>query len=119
MWLPPDELGVAPNYEQLDIQKELAAGALVPVASGMPQHRDDAAISIGTGAPPCTRPDSRRGSLAPRVELAGGDHFGPAPTMLTSASVTLTPSTGNSGSDVHSNGSGVKVTSTPLTVIVT
>lgn len=47
MWLPPDELGVTPNYEQLDIQKELAAGALVPVASGMPQHRDDAAISIG------------------------------------------------------------------------
>lgn len=117
MCLPPDELGVAPDYEQLDMQKELAAGALVPVASGMPQHRDDAAISIGTGAPPCTRPDSRRGSLVPRVELAGGDHSGPAPTMLIPASVT--PSTGNSGSDVHSNGSGVKVTSTPLTVIVT
>lgn len=31
----------------------------------------------------------------------------------------LTPSTSTSGSDVHSNGSGVKVTSTPPTVIVT
>lgn len=41
------------------------------------------------------------------------------PTMMTSASVTLTPSSSTSGSDVHSNGSGVKVTSTPLTVIVT
>lgn len=42
-----------------------------------------------------------------------------AVAMMTSASVTLTPSTSTSGSDVHSNGSGVKVTSTPLTVIVT
>lgn len=31
----------------------------------------------------------------------------------------LTPSTSASGSEVHCNGSGVKVTSTPPTVIVT
>ncbi|MEZ0066440.1 redox-sensitive bicupin YhaK (pirin superfamily) [Streptacidiphilus sp. MAP12-20] len=46
MWVLPDEAGVAPGYEQLEIDDELLAGALVTVASGMDQHRDASAIRI-------------------------------------------------------------------------
>ncbi|MGH3820602.1 MAG: pirin family protein, partial [Pseudonocardiaceae bacterium] len=35
MWVVPDEGGITPGYEQLEIQNELLAGGLVPVASGM------------------------------------------------------------------------------------
>jgi redox-sensitive bicupin YhaK (pirin superfamily) len=44
MWVLPDEAGIAPGYEQLEIEDELLHGGLVPVASGMPEH--DAAIRI-------------------------------------------------------------------------
>ncbi len=43
MWVVPDESGIDPGYEQLDINPQLAKGGLVPVASGM---GDDAAIRI-------------------------------------------------------------------------
>ena len=43
MWVAPDERGISPGYEQLDIGAELARGGLVPVASG---RGHDAAISI-------------------------------------------------------------------------
>jgi redox-sensitive bicupin YhaK (pirin superfamily) len=46
MWVVPDEQSVRPGYEQLEIADELVRGALVPVASGMPQHQDAAAIRI-------------------------------------------------------------------------
>lgn len=46
MWVVPDENGIAPGYEQLEIDAELLAGGLVPVASGMPGHADSAAIRI-------------------------------------------------------------------------
>ncbi len=46
MWVVPDEAGVAPGYEQLEIADELLRGGLVPVASGMPEHKDAAAIRI-------------------------------------------------------------------------
>ena len=46
MWVVPDENGVAPGYEQLEIDGQLLAGGLIPVASGMPQHSDAAAIRI-------------------------------------------------------------------------
>src|SRR5881227_1164503 len=44
MWVLPDEAGIDPGYEQLEIGDELLRGGLVPVASGMPQH--EAAIRI-------------------------------------------------------------------------
>ncbi|WP_199742869.1 pirin family protein [Nocardia stercoris] len=47
MWIPPDETGVAPSYQDLDISTPLAGNALVTVASGMPRDRDDAAVTIG------------------------------------------------------------------------
>jgi redox-sensitive bicupin YhaK (pirin superfamily) len=46
MWVVPDEAGIAPGYEQLEIEDELLRGGLVTVASGMPQHKNRAAIRI-------------------------------------------------------------------------
>jgi hypothetical protein len=46
MWVLPDEGGITPGYEQLEIEGELLTGGLVPVASGMPQHDGAAAIRI-------------------------------------------------------------------------
>lgn len=46
MWVPPDEEGIQPGYEQLEIAEELLRGDLVPVASGMDKHADVAAIRI-------------------------------------------------------------------------
>jgi redox-sensitive bicupin YhaK (pirin superfamily) len=46
MWVVPDEDGIEPGYEQLEIDAELLAGGLVPVASGMPQHDGASAIHI-------------------------------------------------------------------------
>ncbi|GAA3448100.1 pirin family protein [Planomonospora venezuelensis] len=47
MWVVPDESGITPGYEQLEIDGELLSGGLVTVASGMPAHADAAAIRIG------------------------------------------------------------------------
>ena len=44
MWVVPDETGVTPGYEQLEIDAELLSGGLVTVASGRAGH--DAAIRI-------------------------------------------------------------------------
>ncbi|MFD4597025.1 pirin family protein [Streptomyces sp. NPDC058464] len=46
MWVVPDEAGVTPGYEQLEIDAELLSGGLVTVASGMDRHRDASAIRI-------------------------------------------------------------------------
>ncbi|QCW50977.1 pirin family protein [Nocardioides dongxiaopingii] len=46
MWVVPDERGVEPGYEQLEIDADLMSGSLVPVASGMPQHDGASAIRI-------------------------------------------------------------------------
>ena len=46
MWVVPDESGITPGYEQLEIDHELLSGGLVPVASGMPEHDGAAAIRI-------------------------------------------------------------------------
>jgi redox-sensitive bicupin YhaK (pirin superfamily) len=46
MWVVPDERGIDPGYEQQEIDGDLLAGGLLPVASGMDKHRDAAAIRI-------------------------------------------------------------------------
>ncbi|WUD71848.1 pirin family protein [Streptomyces sp. NBC_00510] len=46
MWVFPDEQGIKPGYEQLDINDELARGGWVTVASGMDRDREERAISI-------------------------------------------------------------------------
>jgi hypothetical protein len=46
MWVVPDQRGIAPGYEQAEIDPALLRTGLVPVASGMPAHVADAAIRI-------------------------------------------------------------------------
>ncbi len=46
MWVVPDERGITPGYEQLEIDDELLKGGLVPVASGMAKHDGASAIGI-------------------------------------------------------------------------
>ncbi|AMO58959.1 Pirin-like protein [Mycolicibacterium phlei] len=46
MWVAPDESGIDPGYQQLEIDDELLRGGLVTIASGMPAHRDQTAIVI-------------------------------------------------------------------------
>ena len=46
MWVVPDESGIRPGYEQAEIDDELLRGTLVPVASGMDEHSESAAIRI-------------------------------------------------------------------------
>jgi redox-sensitive bicupin YhaK (pirin superfamily) len=46
MWVVPDEAGVDPGYQQLEIDDELLRGRMVTIASGMPAHSDAAAITI-------------------------------------------------------------------------
>jgi quercetin 2,3-dioxygenase len=46
MWVVPDEDGITPGYEQMEIDSELLSGGLVPVASGMAKHDGAAAIRI-------------------------------------------------------------------------
>lgn len=48
MWVVPDEPGLDPGYQQLEIDHELAGGDLVTVASGLPRYRDRTAIVIGS-----------------------------------------------------------------------
>ncbi|QKT08900.1 pirin family protein [Gordonia sp. X0973] len=44
MWVMPDEFGLEPSYDQADVASELAAGGLIPIASGNPET--DSAIRI-------------------------------------------------------------------------
>ncbi|HKH51343.1 MAG TPA: pirin family protein, partial [Mycobacterium sp.] len=46
MWVAPDESGITPGYQQLEIDAELLGGGLVTIASGMPEHSNDTAITI-------------------------------------------------------------------------
>ncbi|WP_327071177.1 pirin family protein [Kitasatospora sp. NBC_01250] len=46
MWVLPDEGGITPGYEQLEIDGELLSGGLVPVASGMDRHDGASAVRI-------------------------------------------------------------------------
>ncbi|MGV0871325.1 pirin family protein [Mycolicibacterium sp. XJ879] len=46
MWVVPDEAGLTPGYQQLEIDDELLRGGLVTIASGMPRHRNHTAITI-------------------------------------------------------------------------
>lgn len=47
MWVVPDESGRDAGYQQLEIDDEVLRGGLVTIASGMPEHRDQSAITIG------------------------------------------------------------------------
>lgn len=46
MWIVPDESGIEPGYEQLEIAASDLTGRFTTVASGMAEHVDDSAIRI-------------------------------------------------------------------------
>jgi redox-sensitive bicupin YhaK (pirin superfamily) len=46
MWVVPDEAGITPGYQQLEIDDESLRGKLMTIASGMPEYAGDAAITI-------------------------------------------------------------------------
>jgi redox-sensitive bicupin YhaK (pirin superfamily) len=46
MWVVPDENGITPGYEQLEIDDDVLSGGLVPVASGLAKHDGQSAIRI-------------------------------------------------------------------------
>ncbi|NDE79465.1 MAG: pirin family protein [Actinobacteria bacterium] len=46
MWVVPDESGIDPGYEQVELDSSHLSGRLAVVASGMEQHRDRTAIRI-------------------------------------------------------------------------
>src|SRR6202011_3594034 len=46
MWVAPDDAGITPSYEQIEVDHELLSGGLVPVASGMAKHAGRRAIGI-------------------------------------------------------------------------
>jgi redox-sensitive bicupin YhaK (pirin superfamily) len=46
MWVLPDRTGVEPDHQRAEAAAELAAGGLVPIASGIPAHRDAAVVRI-------------------------------------------------------------------------
>jgi redox-sensitive bicupin YhaK (pirin superfamily) len=46
MWVLPDEDGITPGYEQLEIDDQLLRGGLVAVASGLDAHQGGAATRI-------------------------------------------------------------------------
>ena len=46
MWVLPDENGIAPGYEQLEIDPADLDGKFATVATGMPEYADEAAIRI-------------------------------------------------------------------------
>jgi redox-sensitive bicupin YhaK (pirin superfamily) len=48
MWVVPDESALVPGYAQTEIDHELLSAGFVTVASGMPQHRNSAAIGIAS-----------------------------------------------------------------------
>jgi redox-sensitive bicupin YhaK (pirin superfamily) len=46
MWVVPDEAGIEPGYQQLEIDDALLQSGLTTVASGMPAHQGHSAIAI-------------------------------------------------------------------------
>lgn len=46
MWVQPDEPGLTPSYQQLEVGDRLRTPELVPIASGLPRHAGAAAIRL-------------------------------------------------------------------------
>lgn len=110
MWVPPDTEGVAPGYEQRDVNDALAAGGLHPIASGQGHdgaiaiHQRDAVLWGGRLAPgeAVAVPDARHvhlfvalgGAAIDGHDLAQGD----AARLTDAGTPTLTA--GTAGAEV-------------------
>ncbi|MEM7339844.1 MAG: pirin family protein [Actinomycetota bacterium] len=95
MWVVPDQVGIAPGYEQLDVNEALASGELVTVASGRDHdgaitiHQAGAEMAVGRLSPgsPVSIPD------APFVHLfvaRGSVRFDGSRDLLAGDAVRLT-----------------------------
>ena len=82
MWVVPDETGVVPGYEQLEVEDELLRGGLVPVASG-----HGAARRRADPDPQPVRRAARRPAAA-RSERAAARRPVPAPVRARGATST-------------------------------
>ena len=99
MWVVPDEGGITPGYEQLEIDDELLRGGLVTVASGMDRH--DGALGHPHPQPlrrPPRRPARRRpdASSCPRrptctCSCPGGRSTSKAPASSARATPSASP----------------------------
>jgi quercetin 2,3-dioxygenase len=111
MWVPPDTEGIAPGYEQRDVNRELGKGGLRPVASGQGHesvisiHQRDAVLWGGRLQPDetATVPDGAHVHLfvaAGDAELqdAGALADGDAARLTSAGSRTLTA--GPAGAEV-------------------
>ena len=111
MWVPPDTEGIAPGYEQRDVNGELDKGGLRPVASGRDHegaiaiHQRDAVLWVGRLEPneTATLPDGAHAHLfvaAGDVDLqdAGAHTEGDAARLTSAGSPTLTA--GPAGAEV-------------------
>jgi len=111
MWVPPDTEGIAPGYEQRDVNRELDKGGLRPVVSGQGHegaisiHQRDAVLWGGRLQPneTATVPDATHVHLfvaAGDVELqnAGALAEGDAARLSSAGSRTLTA--GPAGAEV-------------------
>lgn len=103
MWVVPDTEGIAPGYEQLDINAQLVKGGLVPIASGRGHdgairiHQKQAVLWGGRLKPgeTVTVPDSRYGHVyvakgAAQLEDAGPLRTGDAARLTVAGSRKLT-----------------------------
>jgi quercetin 2,3-dioxygenase len=83
MWIPPDDHGLAPSYEQADVDEVELTGRLVPIASGLPKHANNTAIRIN---------NRRAGLLAGRLDRCVSVELPDAPFVhlfVTSGSVLV------------------------------
>jgi redox-sensitive bicupin YhaK (pirin superfamily) len=100
MWVVPDESGITPGYEQLEIDGELLAGGLVPVASGMARHDGAAAIRIANRSAALHAARLQPGSASPcpsartctcSSPAATSSSRGPAPSPRVTPSASPRP----------------------------
>ena len=56
MWVVPDESGITPGYEQLEIDHELLSGGWRPSPPACPGTKARRPSGSGTATPPCTPP---------------------------------------------------------------
>ncbi len=71
MWVPPDTVGIAPGYEELDVSDRLASGDLVIVASGQ-GHADAVTLRQAEAVMAVARPANGASvtiDLAPAIHL--------------------------------------------------
>lgn len=111
MWVPPDTRSIDPGYQQLDLNSELDAGGLVPVASGRGHesaiaiHQRNAVFSVGRLGPGevVVVPDDRHVHVfvaTGAAELEGAGRMGPGDAARLTAAGDLRVTAGRDGAEI-------------------